>query len=205
MYTFTRMNDLPLNASYWDERYQQQETTWDIGYVSTPIKEYIDQLTRKDMAILIPGCGNGYEAEYLLQQGFTNITLADISPLLTERLADKFKRYLNRQLKIITNDFFTLEGQYDLIIEQTFFCALSPSLREAYVAKMHSLLKPGGKLVGVLFNRAFEGGPPFGGNIQEYMDLFEPTFTLQTLASCYNSIKPRTGSEVFIIAQKDQA
>ncbi len=199
------MNDLPLNASYWDERYQHQETTWDIGYVSTPLKEYIDQLTRKDSSILIPGCGNGYEAEYLLQQGFTNITLADISPLLTERLADKFKRYLNRQLHIITSDFFALEGQYDRIIEQTFFCALSPSLREDYVAKMHSLLKPGGKLVGVLFNRAFEGGPPFGGNIQEYMDLFEPTFTLQTLASCYNSIKPRTGAEVFIIARKDQA
>lgn len=198
------MNDPLSDPGYWDDLYQQQQTNWDIGYVSTPLKEYIDQLTRKDIAILIPGCGNGYEAEYLLQQGFTNITLADISPLLTERLADKFKRYLNRQLTIITGDFFALEGQYDMIIEQTFFCALSPSLREAYVAKMHNLLKPGGKLVGVLFNRAFEGGPPFGGNIQEYMHLFEPSFTLQTLASCYNSIKPRTGSEVFFIARKDQ-
>lgn len=198
------MNDLPLSASYWDDLYQHQQTAWDIGYVSTPIKEYIDQLVHKDLAILIPGCGNSYEAEYLLQQGFTNITLVDISPLLTEKLADKFKRYLNRQLHIITSDFFALEGQYDLIIEQTFFCALPPSLREDYVTKMHSLLKPGGKLVGVLFNRTFEGGPPFGGSIQEYMHLFEPTFTLQTLASCYNSIKPRTGTEVFIIARKDQ-
>ncbi len=29
------MNDLPLTASYWDDLYQQQQTNWDIGYVST--------------------------------------------------------------------------------------------------------------------------------------------------------------------------
>ncbi len=67
---------------------------------------------------------------------------------------------------------------------------------------MHSLLKPGGKLVGVLFNRAFEGGPPFGGNMDEYQDLFEPTFTLQTLASCYNSIKPRMGQKYLSLRGK---
>ncbi|WP_315822136.1 hypothetical protein [Paraflavitalea speifideaquila] len=80
--TFTPMNDLPLNADYWDNRYQHQQTGWDIGYVSTPIKDYIDQLIHKDLAILIPGCGNSYEAEYLLQQGFTHITLIDIAPCL---------------------------------------------------------------------------------------------------------------------------
>ena len=196
------MNDLPLNAGYWDSLYQHQETAWDIGYVSPPIKEYVDQLTNKEVAILIPGCGNSYEAEYLLQQGFTNITLVDISPLLTERLAAKFSQHLGRQLNIITSDFFVLEGQYDLVIEQTFFCALPPSLRKNYVHKMHSLLKPGGKLVGVLFDRKFEDGPPFGGNANEYKDLFAQQFTLRTLAPCYNSIKPRMGAEVFLIAKK---
>lgn len=196
------MNDLPLNAGYWDSLYQNQETAWDIGYVSPPIKEHIDQLTNKNVAILIPGCGNSYEAEYLLQQGFTNITLVDISPLLTERLAAKFSQYLGRQLSIITSDFFALEGQYELIIEQTFFCTLPPALRKNYVHKMYSLLKPGGKLVGVLFDREFEGGPPFGGSLEEYKGLFTQQFTLHTLAPCYNSIKPRSGAEVFLIAKK---
>lgn len=196
------MNDLPLDATYWNDRYQQQQTGWDVGYVSTPLKEYIDQLSNKDIAILIPGCGNSYEAEYLLQQGFTNITLIDISPLLTQQLGEKFSEYMGNQLNIITGDFFALEGQYDLILEQTFFCALEPSLRDEYVRKMHSLLKPGGKLVGVLFDRMFEGGPPFGGSQEEYKGLFAPLFNIQVLAPCYNSIKPRTGTEVFMIAQK---
>jgi methyl halide transferase len=196
------MNDLPLDANYWNGRYQQHQTGWDVGQVSTPLKEYVDQLTIKNIAILIPGCGNSYEAEYLVQQGFDNITLIDISPLLTQQLAEKFSAYLGNRLNIITGDFFALEGQYDLILEQTFFCALEPSLRGEYVHKMHSLLKPGGKLVGVLFDRAFEGGPPFGGSQEEYKGLFAPLFNIRVLAPCYNSIKPRMNAEVFLIAVK---
>jgi methyl halide transferase len=197
------MNDQSLNAAYWDDLYQHHQTTWDIGHISTPLKAYIDQLTNKEAAILIPGCGNSYEAEYLLQQGFTNTTLIDIAPHLTQQLAEKFGQYLNKQLTIITGDFFDLKGQYDLIIEQTFFCALPPARRSDYVQTVHDLLKPGGKLAGVLFNRSFEGGPPFGGSTEEYKPLFEEFFTLKTLSLCYNSITPRIGAEVFIIAQKD--
>ena len=196
------MSTSTLDPGYWDERYRQHETKWDIGYVSTPLKDYFDQLTNKNQAILIPGCGNSYEAEYLLQQGFIDITLVDISPLLTAELATKFSSYLGRQLTIITGDFFELKGQFDLIIEQTFFCALQPTQREDYVKKMHELLKPGGKLIGVLFDRAFEGGPPFGGSKAEYEPLFSPTFKLQKMETCYNSIAPRAGTELFVIAKK---
>ena len=192
------MQETPLNSEYWNHRYQQHETGWDIGQVSTPLKEYIDQLQHKDIAILIPGCGNSYEAAYLLQQGFTNVTVIDIAPLLVQQLLQKFSDYTGNQLTVIAGDFFRLQGQYDLILEQTFFCALEPSLRPQYAIKMKELLKPGGTLAGVLFNRDFEGGPPFGGNTGEYQQLFAPLFTIKTMAPCYNSIVPRAGAEVFI-------
>lgn len=186
------------DSAYWDNRYQQKETGWDIGYVSTPIREYIDQLTDKNISILIPGCGNSYEAEYLLKTGFGNITLIDISPTLTKKLEEKFNTHLKKQLTIITGDFFNLKGQFDLIIEQTFFCALNPQLRKNYVNKMYELLKPGGKLIGVLFNRDFDGGPPFGGNKEEYEKLFVEKFEIKKMETCYNSITPRKDAEVFI-------
>ncbi|MFT3824503.1 MAG: methyltransferase domain-containing protein [Chitinophagaceae bacterium] len=189
-----------LNSAYWNNRYQHHETGWDIGNVSTPLKEYIDQLKDKHISILIPGCGNSYEAAYLLQQGFTNVTLVDIAPLLVQQLLTQFSEFIGQQLTVIAGDFFRLQGQYDLVLEQTFFCALDPSLRPSYVKKMHSLLAPGGKLAGVLFNRDFEGGPPFGGHIEEYRQLFSQHFTIHTLAPCYNSIKPREGAEAFVIA-----
>ena len=189
------------DPQYWNNLYQQNETRWDIGYPSTPLKEYIDQLTDKDQSILIPGCGNSYEAEYLLQNGFTNITLIDISSLLTAQLEKKFSKYLDKELTIITGDFFGLNIQFDLILEQTFFCALDPSLRKSYVEKMYELLKPDGRLAGVLFNRSFEGGPPFGGSLEEYQELFKEKFEIIKLEPCYNSIPPREGSEVFLNAK----
>ena len=189
---------IELDDAYWSNRYHTNTATWDAGIITTPLKEYIDQLTDKNIAILVPGCGNSYEAEYLLQQGFNNITLIDLSSFLCRLLEEKLQPYLSSGLKIICDDFFELQGQYDLIIEQTFFCALDPLLRKAYAEKMYQLLKPGGKLVGVLFNRSFEGGPPFGGNENEYRELFQPQFKIQIMEPCYNSIGPRKNAELFI-------
>lgn len=187
---------MQLNDEYWSNRYREQQTGWDVGSVTTPLKEYIDQLSDHNIRVLIPGCGNAYEARYLLEKGFANITLIDISSVLVDRLAQEFKG--DHRIRILHQDFFEHEGQYDLILEQTFFCALNPSQREAYVVKMHSLLAPQGRIAGVLFNRTFEGGPPFGGSVEEYRKLFEGRFSLRHLENCYNSIPPRAGSEVFL-------
>mgnify|MGYP000564838520 CR=1 FL=1 len=193
-------NEKILNQEYWDKQYTSNTTGWDLGKVSPPIKEYIDTLEDKNTSILIPGCGNTYEAEYLLEKGFTNVTVIDIAPTLVKRLQEKFKS--NPNIKIILGDFLEHQGQYDLIIEQTFFCALSPELRQKYVLKMHQLLKEKGKLVGLLFNKTFEGGPPFGGSKTEYELLFKQYFDFIKMDLCQNSIKPRTNSELFIDFRK---
>ena len=187
-----------LDETFWNSQYYTNSTGWDLGEVSPPIKAYIDQLTSKDLRILIPGCGNSYEAGYLLQQGFTNITLIDIAPILVARLQEKYRN--NENIKIIQGDFFEHLGEYDIILEQTFFCALDPSLREKYVAKMHQLLAPGGKLVGVLFNREFEQqGPPFGGSGSAYKLLFEKHFKPVIFETCHNSFSKRSDTELFVI------
>ncbi len=191
------MSSTTLNADYWSKRYKQNETGWDIGYGSTPLVEYLQSLKDKSISILIPGCGNAYEAEWLLQHGFTNVTVLDISPVLTAALKERFK---DEPINIITGDFFEHEGQYDLILEQTFFCAIDPALRSNYVAHMHALLKPTGKLVGVLFNHSFEGGPPFGGSKEEYELLFSKHLHIKKMELCYNSIPPRQGAELFFSA-----
>lgn len=193
-------NEKLLDQEYWDNQYTSKATGWDLGKVSPPIKEYIDTLKDKNISILIPGCGNSYEAEYLLSQGFTNVTLIDIAPTLVENLQNKFEN--NANLKIVLGDFFDHYGQYDLIIEQTFFCALPPSMRQNYVSKMHELLSNNGKLVGLLFNKTFVSGPPFGGSLNEYQQLFKNHFRFLQMDLCQNSIKPRANSELFIEFQK---
>ena len=100
---------------------------------------------------------------------------------------------------LILVDFFEHKGQYDLILEQTFFCALDPSFREQYVTKMLELLKPKGKLVGVIFTDPIgTNDPPFGATKEEYTKLFNSCFEFKIFEKCMNSIQPRMGRELFI-------
>jgi len=68
-----------FDALFWSSKYQEGQTGWDMGEVSPPIKNYIDQLTNKNLSILIPGAGNAYEAAYLFEQGFTDVTVLDLA------------------------------------------------------------------------------------------------------------------------------
>lgn len=186
-----------LDQSFWNTRWESHQTGWDIGQASPAIIAYMEQYANQDAAILIPGCVNAHEAEWLLQNGFTNITLIDIAPKAVAQLKEKYEK--NPSVKIILGDFFQHQGQYDLIIEQTFFCAIEPKLRQKYVAQSAALLKKNGQIIGVLFNTEFEKeGPPFSGNTNEYQQLFENQFTIKKMENCYNSIKPRAKAEVFI-------
>ncbi|MBL0328818.1 MAG: methyltransferase domain-containing protein [Bacteroidetes bacterium] len=192
---------LDLTKEYWTSRYTENDTGWDLGEISTPLKEYIDQLTDKSISILIPGAGNSYEAEYLFKNGFKNVTIIDLSEEPLKNIQKRIPDFPKENL--IVGDFFEHHNHYDLILEQTFFCAINPSLRQAYAKKMHELLNNKGKLVGVLFNDVLNiDKPPFGGNKEEYISYFNPYFHFKTFDSCYNSIKPRANRELFIHFEK---
>lgn len=190
-----------FSENYWNDRWNNGQTGWDVGEVSSPIKAYINQLKNKNLKILIPGCGNAYEGEYLVNNGFKNTFLIDISETATQNLKRRIKILNPKQ--IFHQNFFDHQGSYDIILEQTFFCALPPSLRQNYVDKIHELLRVKGKLVGVLFNDPLNTEfPPFGGNLLEYKKLFDHKFNFRTFENCYNSIPARANRELFIILEK---
>lgn len=192
-----------LDKSFWDERYRTGQTGWNIGYPSTPLKTYFDQLENKNLKILIPGCGNSYEAEYLFKQGFTNVYIADISPYPLQNFSERVPDFPKNHL--LHTDFFEIKDQFDLIVEQTFFCTINPPNRMDYVDKVYELLQEGGKLVGLLFTFPLveDGPPPYGGNEKEYRTLFPKKFNLKIMETAYNSIPPRAGNELFFIAVKE--
>lgn len=194
---FNSKDLLDLNTEFWNERYINKNTGWDLGIISTPLKKYVDQLTNKSLKILIPGGGHSYEAEYLYANGFKNVFVIDVSEKALSNFKKRVPHFPDNQL--INNNFFNLEDTFDLILEQTFFCALPPKLRPDYVLKMSELLSDNGKLVGVLFNtKNTEKTPPFGGCKAIYEPLFKPHFTIKIMESCYNSMPPRANKELFI-------
>lgn len=194
------MDSLDSNKKYWEKRYEKGETGWDTGYISAPLKAYIDQLTNKEIKILIPGCGNAYEAQYLHDQGFTNVVVVDFVQKVLNYLIDRSPGFPKKN--IILGDFFAHEGQYELILEQTFLSSIDPQLRPTYVKKIYDLLAPNGKLSGVLFDFELDGGPPYGGTISLYEDYFKNLFDIHTLKPCYNSSESWQDLELFIILNK---
>ena len=188
---------MELTSTYWNNRYAEGSTGWDLKEVSPPIKAYLDQLENKELKILIPGGGYSYEAQYCWEQGFKNVYVVDFSALALENLKHRVPDFPSSQL--IQEDFFKYDEQFDVIIEQTFFCALQPSLRPSYVSHMHILLKPKGKLVGLLFNFPLtEKGPPYGGSALAYRSLFSTYFDIQKIETSYNSVAARSDKEFFI-------
>ena len=189
-------------ADFWQQRYEQDSIGWDMGEVSPPLKAYIDQLpeSAKGQAILVPGAGNAYEVGYLHEQGFTNVTLVDFAPAPIQAFAERYPDFPTEHL--ICADFFGLspeQHQFDWVLEQTFFCAINPARRDEYVEQMAALLKPKGKLIGLLFDRDFgRQEPPFGGTKEEYQQRFESVFDIEIMEPSYNSHSARQGSELFV-------
>ncbi len=188
-----------LNADYWERRWQGQQTGWDIGQASPPLMHYAIPLLPNNPRILIPGAGSAHEAIALHQMGFTNVTVCDWAESAFDHLRASVPDFPEENL--IVSDFFDLQltAEIDLVLEQTFFCAIDPSLRPRYVEKMHRLIRSGGHLAGVLFAKPFQfAGPPFGGTQEEYETLFGKQFQIQQLNISSHSIQPRLGNELFI-------
>ena len=190
-----------LDQEFWEKRYQNKETGWDIGQVSKPLKNYFDSLEDKNISILIPGCGYGHEAKYLFDRGFKNVSVVDLSSTAIKNLEKRAPNFPKDNLFI--SNFFNHNQNYDLIIEQTFFCAIDPKLRQNYVNHSHKILKKNGKIAGLLFNKEFENDyPPYGGNQKDYQNLFNKKFIINTLEVAKDSIDPRKGTELFFEFEK---
>ena len=183
---------------FWQKRWLESKTGWDIGYAAPPLTEFFDTLRDKRIKILIPGAGNAYEAEYLHKAGFENVYVMDIAAKPLENFRERVPDFPEQHL--LNEDFFKHTGQYDLIIEQTFFIAIDPELRRDYILKMKELLKPSGHLTGLLIfkNEPSPGGPPYIDTKENYRKYFEGEFNIVKYEIAENSIKPREGWEVFI-------
>ena len=195
---------LPLDAAYWQARYTTPgRDGWDAHRATPPLRAYFDQLdVARQPRILIPGAGRAHEAEYLHRRGFRHVVVADLAAAPLADFAARVPDFPAQNLW--QADFFALSAPpaFDLLVEQTFFCALAPALRPAYARQCATLLRPGGKLVGLLFDTEFAAaGPPFGGSAAEYRAYFAPYFDFVHFAPAHNSLPARQGRELFICLQ----
>ena len=86
------------HSDSWNQRYIDQNIGWDIGYPSTPISRYIDQLENPYLRILIPGCGLAWEGEYVWESGFDNIYLIDFAEQSKMQFLERVPRLSGRTI-----------------------------------------------------------------------------------------------------------
>lgn len=190
-----------LDQTYWNERYLASDHPWDIGYPAPALREYLKQKIPISAKILIPGAGHAHEAQWAFEHGYTNVYVCDFAQQALDNFSKRVPDFPKAQL--LHKNFFELDGYFDLILEQTFFCALDPDLRVEYVHKTHELLKANGRLAGLLFNHIFpKDGPPYGGLVSQYIPLFSSNFQFIQMKPAKNSIAPRLGNEVFFELQR---
>mgnify|MGYP000070418537 CR=1 FL=1 len=190
------MEEQVFSAEYWDNRYREKNTPWQLNTHSPAFERWFLEVNPpKNSRILIPGGGNGLEALWLADQGYTNITVVDWSELVCE---EQKARHKGKSIAWVCADFFGLKEQFDLILEQTFFCALPPSMRSAYFAKLPELLAPDGMLLGVMFRELPEGGPPFHCGKKDLEAGFGKYFSTVRIEACTYSIGPRQGNEWWV-------
>jgi cyclopropane fatty-acyl-phospholipid synthase-like methyltransferase len=153
---------------------------------------------------LVPGCGCGHEVIFLAENGF-EVTGIDYSPGAVSHLKSSIQeRKLN--CNVLHQDFFELDsshnGAYDLMIEQTFFCAISPGQRTAYVSTVARALKQGGMLAGLFYHTGEEGGPPFNTTREDILKYFSGSFEIRQLSKAKDSAEQRKDKEWLAILVK---
>lgn len=168
---------LPGEPAFWDQRYAAERTPWDAGGAAPRLVRFAAENAGPGRA-LIPGCGRGYEVAVLARAGW-DVSAIDFSAVAVERA----RRLLGPGLgeRVSVGDFFQAglpAGTFDLVYERTFFCALSPRQREAYVVRMAELLRADGRLVGFFYTGDERDGPPYQLSAADEEALFRPRFEL---------------------------
>ncbi|EIW82233.1 S-adenosyl-L-methionine-dependent methyltransferase [Coniophora puteana RWD-64-598 SS2] len=163
---------------------EQSITPWDAGGVQQALKDVIlsegIKFPREGRA-LIPGCGTGYDAQFISTELGLRTVAADISPLAVKAARD-FHHKNNPELidsgklSFIAQDFFTYSvpesEKFALAYDHTFFVAIPPAMRNDWGRQMNTLVKPGGYLIALIFpiDSYREGGPPFSVKPEDYYE-----------------------------------
>lgn len=165
----------------WEAEYRKGETPWEKGAASPGL---VDLLAHEPVRgrVLVPGCGFGHDVRALSATADEVIGL-DIAPSAVAG-ARSFPAAGNAHYRV--GNFFELpedlRGTFDVVWEHTCFCAIDPSLRDAYVTAAAAALRPKGKLLAIYYldpgHDSPDEGPPFGVSLEELNRLFLPRFEL---------------------------
>jgi len=171
------------DVSFWQARYEQQNTPWDDGSEDAELAAWLADgtLGPADGPVLAPGCGSGRELVQLAAAGLEAVGL-DYTPAAVALARERLQQ-AGLKAEVIEADVlqWTAPQPFGAVFERTCLCALHPDQWLRYVEQLRAWLRPGGRLF-VQFEQvpregAMKGlveGPPYHCDINAMRALFPP-------------------------------
>ena len=154
---------------------------------------------------VVPGCGRGHEVLALAARGVSATGLDFAPSAVAAARAAAERAGLGARARFVQVDVFAapdlLGVRFDLALEHTCYCAIDTDRRDEYVDVLHRLLRPGGRLVALLYAHDRPGGPPFGTTEGEVRRRFSRRFELDRLEPARGSVPSRAGHELLMVAR----
>lgn len=187
---------------FWSDIYRNEQPGWELGQENPALGAVLPQLKLSKSRVLVLGCGSGHDAAFFARHGHI-VTAVDFSPEAIHRARQKYGHMEN--LKFIQSDAFalptTMNGQFDVVFEHTFYCAISPERRNEVMALWKRMLHAQGHLLGIFFAMEKRRGPAFGGSEWEVRERLKKHFQFLFWTRWRLSLEKRRGSELVVFAR----
>jgi SAM-dependent methyltransferase len=205
--------DLPpaTEVGFWEHYYHEPEIPWDLGAAAPPLVHWLENnptcfQQHAIVKVVVLGAGAGHDAALFTQPNGlsknSTVTGLDYAPSAIQMATKRYGKIPNLQFEQadclnLTNGPLaaSLHHTFDLAIEHTFFCAIQPEQRDAYIENLCFVLKPKGYFLGLFWNHGGPGGPPFDTTPEAIQQHFAPHFHLLTLDQATGSHPRRQNKE----------
>ncbi|MEZ4286600.1 MAG: Smr/MutS family protein [Polyangiales bacterium] len=190
----------------WRARWEKNETGWDIGVSAPALSEWIERDRIHKKRVFVGGCGAGHDL-YTLAKADNDVVGVDLSSIARDRYLERRTKY-REHVTFLIGDFFTIpiDGLFEAAWDYTFFCAIDPEQRDAWVRRVHSLLAPDGILAMLVFPifDADQGyrGPPWPMSVDLVTKALGGWFSVREVLEPSKSHPSRVGKEKLMIAKK---
>ncbi len=184
------------DPEFWDARYAQGSTPWDLGRAPTVLRELIGRLDVEAAAVprrvLCPGAGRGHDALAWASAGFETVAV-DMAPSAISAAAELAARG-GVGVELLQADLFELSrthtDAFDVVWEQTCLCAIDPRRRVEYVDTMAAVLRPRGDFWALLWNHGNDGGPPWDLEADDVRALLDSRFSVESATPVTSGTRP---------------
>lgn len=194
----------PATPEFWNIRFKANFTPWDQRGVPQCLRDYLAARSAASTStapivprrVLIPGCGAANEVKHFIDRGWAP-TAIDFSPAAVAQAGAQLGLLASH---VRQADFFggtILPGDFEVIYERAFLCALPRTMWAAWAKRVAELLSPanargeGGLLIGFFVEDDNPKGPPFGLKSGELDEMLSPAFT------CIEKIVPTDSIPIF--------